>query len=322
MSIEVNGLRVDHPRMTPQDLINLSAAGELIERSDHVGNQHLAALVTMTDPRIRVRQLLVDTTTGNDQEYRPRSINVLGQSISVVPNKMASRNVRHLSAVISPENAHKLGKVKGVTVLTDGADVTSHHQGALQQVTNGKSTVELLTGSMQRTPKVAESIMKVLAAKNLLKRSVGSDGRIIPFASIVKKDLSIFGMLKPGEPLKSRVEGVLIPLEGMLALDLAQASLSGIDVVHHQAGCDMRVYTKNEALMSVVASVALEALSEHVENPQLPNYRVVDTTNIAVLMSESTAVMPGSQYDEQLLVSLGAKPTQFPESVLDKPLYT
>lgn len=313
-------LRVEYPRLTPQHLIKLTEAGELIERSDHVGNQHISALMTITDPRIKVRQMLVDTTNGNDREYRPRHVKIFGQLVPICPDDKQLLNVRHLRFEPNTKSSERLSHLPTMKLPNIGEPIVRTHQASLKKVSEGKSTVVTLTDVIGNNAETSTLVMGHLSNIGLIKRSVTDAGRILHLeATPSVQESGIFGINDSSGPYA----GTLLPLEGMMALDLVLAARAGVDDVFHQAGCDMRLYTKDTNIMTRVASVAAATLIDLGISYSLPTYHVVDTTNMAKLASVANPeILPTSQYDEIIMRNLGCKGLQFADEALDQPLYT
>lgn len=312
-------LHVEHPRLTPMDLIKLSKAGEVVERSDHVGNQHIAALSTITDPRMSVRQILVDTIHGKDIEYSPRRLHILGKTILLAKNASSDTNVRHLKSGTLPAGEVALLERLLGNSPEPGTDISQLHKKSLKKVAGGKTSVVFLSELVRNNTDTARTLFHNLDDRDLLRRTVLPNGSIVGAS---KSDLNRTGIFGELDEIGQN-SGMLLPLEGMMALDLVLATQVGVDVLYHQAGCDMKRYTKNEDLMSIVGEMAVQTLLQMGHPATLPVYRIIDTSNVETLFTKaSRAMLPGSQYDESLRLSSGCSPLKFTDDMLNQPLYT
>ncbi len=294
-------MHVEHPKLSYGEMVELSKVYP-IERSDHIGNLHPAALITVTDPNVSGCQILVDSNNGDDREYFPRHLIFQGTKTPMAPASRGTMVVRHLVAEPSKENQSVLAATTaqlGLPSITVGDSLVDVHVRALRKVAHN---TEILTNAdlMARNPEASLAMMGFLLANKALKRSVGKDGRIaenVPEIDDLRAE-GVYG-IDDTTPLD---QGVMLPLPGILALDIVDNAARGQDKLYHQAGCDMRIYTHNRPLMELVA-LTVGAGLRAANIKEAPLYAVLDTANLANIVQAMDGPTANSQYDAQAMRS-------------------
>lgn len=299
-------LIVIHPRFRYGDLVELSEQGHSIERSDHIGNLHASGLITATDPNVKTRQLLVNTSNGDDTEYYPRHILVddikfplatKSQGTTIVGKIKINCTEKILDDVSS--HLHSLD----ISPLIFGQNMADIHIEALRSASNNS---EILTkrDMVKQIPQAVRSMMQFVARNEGVTRYVQGDGKIQHSkGSITEATLSKIGIygLENENGGEQIYEGALIPLAASLAMDIVYNASLGNEIIYHQAGSDMRRYTHNPDLMRMVALIAGIGLKK-LGIDSAPIYNVVDTANIAhiannIKLPENIRHDVSSQYD-------------------------
>jgi hypothetical protein len=312
-------LSVEHPRFTYGDLVELSQ-DNTIERSDHVGNLHPASLITVTDPNVRCRQVLVDSNNGDDREYRPRHIIFKTKRIPLAPNSHGTvilNNLKVKTDELHIEEARKITEHLGLESVKVGDSIAGLHLHALKSSASN-SKIKTNSEIMETIPEAVNEMALYLAENSQIRRYVREDGKFVEDSNIDEKDVKHLGIYGLND-VSGSTHGILIPLSGILALDIVENAYLGTERLLHQAGSDMRRYTHDEELMGLVAKVSsIGAMAIGVN--ELPLYSVIDTAGLSDIVDDIFD-KPISQYDAIYnRIEYGTVFT-VPESSYDLPLW-
>lgn len=289
--MQIKALTVEHPLLSVGEVLNLATATPL-ERSGHIGNQNLTELTVLSLPN--VQPIMVDTIHGRDKYSQPGALLLNGMAHRLASNSRANNR---LVGAIHPD-ATVLEQVAAnhpqLELQAGYPNLTALHQASLGSLGLTIQIPRTLSEFMQQQGETSEALMEQLAVQGLVRRITAGDGAIKQLPDIdglALKQCGVFG-LKDNTPVNL---GALLPLEGMLALDILAAS-DHTDTVHHLAGKDMRLYTQDPALMGAVADTVAGTLERLGRKTTPMRYVVIDVSNIAAAVAPEQQTI-ASQYD-------------------------
>lgn len=282
-------LHIEHPTLTFAQLREL-AEGKSVERSGHVGNQNLAELALATNlPNLQI--IHVDTINGTDRYADPARLHVSGKVHRLTPGSASNKIVGAL-----PITAQRMAEIselhpalKELAGLAGAAAVHQVSIGLCPRIARPMLLSELICSGGE----LSAALMEQLHAQKLIRRTVDEGGTIAPFGEQASlQTTGIFGL--PDETAAN--QGALLPLEGMLALDILRSLQAGHDTVHHLAGPDMRTYTKNVELMQPVGQAIDGTLALLGQRAVDARFVVIDITNVPAIVDPAQQHV-ASQYD-------------------------
>jgi hypothetical protein len=153
--------------------------------------------------------------------------------------------------------------------------------------------ITTITEAVTESGELGQVLMAQLAERGLVRRLVAADGHIRQLNEPTNvQEAGIFGQ----NDTTPASEGVMLPLQGMLAFDVLHALKEGNDTVYHLGGNDMRQYTRDPELMMPVADTIAGTLAELGKPQSTACYQVIDVTGVAHVVDPASAHI-NSQYD-------------------------
>lgn len=308
-------LHVEHPNLTIGQVVELGQRGDL-RRSSHIGNQPLRELALMSS--VAVRPVLVDTITGNDNYSNPAYIIAGGTRHRLASQKHDSRVVGSVPLV--PERYTQLqGAHPELKELGDHEGVASLHTVSLEALNLAAQRSITATGMLASMGEAGGALMEELSTRGSLRRAVRPDGKISSIVADAQTLLKgVFGI----EDHTPQSEGIMLPLEGMMAMDILAGLRDGRDTIAHAAGTDMRVYTRNAELMGHVGDLVAATQQRLGERATTAAYVVVDITGLDAAVHPDYAHV-ASQYDLILRTTNTAeRRVPLAPNAYDMPAYT
>lgn len=282
-----NKLTVKHPVVSAQELSELSE-DNLVSRSSHVGNQNLRELVLLTN--FNLRQILVDTIHAEDKYARPAHI-LNGQDKRLASRSQAKNKIPSKVPIRDGIGSFSSGEINGL--IEQSETVQDLHAVSIGRLALKSNPPILLSEMLDRSGDRGLALMEATAKLGGIRRTVDESGKIQPIDNASLDELGVFG-LNDASPKDG---GALLPLEGMMALDILEAQAEGqSETVFHLGGKDMCAYTRDQDVMSRVDQF-LQATCSLLEQKQEPvAYSVIDISNADRLAASCDSSVK-SQYD-------------------------
>jgi len=229
-------LEVNHKQMTVAQLAtSIESGSRPVRRSTHIGNQPPAELAVMTSLPPGVEVMMVDTIQGNDKYSAPHVLRFGAQDIQLISKKQAANRV--VGAITASHEAPS---------SLVGERLSTIHNRALSRLALTNSPVPMME-FFNRQPEALRAIMHACADAGELTRRVATDGVVEYGAAINLDQDGIFG-------LDGAESGAMLPLNGMMAMDVLVSHMQGADSSLQLAGPDMIGYTQHPARMHDVAT--------------------------------------------------------------------
>lgn len=257
-------INVELPNMTIGELSRHIETGvEPVRRSTHVGNQPARELAIMSLPP-GVDVLMVDTIQGNDRYTTPNIIKNGESSHTLISRTKAS------------------GRVVGSLIAVDPADgmeksLPEIHQRALDELELPNPPTTMMK-FFHRYPDLLAATVTACHEADQLRRAVRADGKIIDHPSLSPE--TIYGA-------NGAHTGALLPLNGMMALDMLVSEHRGSDSTLHLGGADMMQYVQDSERLSQVDEVFRRAVALLGIAQRTHRYRVLDSRGMAITTETS-----------------------------------
>lgn len=254
-------LNISHPeKQSLQVITNMIEGNEILYRSPHVGNLNNAELSLALGIGAMGGSMqleLVDTIRGNDKYAIPR-VAIAGMNrVILARNRHAGRIVG--SCIASPEGIKQLSELGAAVKSAEETSLKQLHLNSLRQIL--PDSVEAVPSTEYFSRIGAEAYEMVLRESQKVVerplRFVLPSGKIIE----VQDESNMSNIYGLGD---NRNEGLLPPLEAMMAIEIVQKALdnNGSDgTLTHIAGPDMIQYTKMEEVMQPAKVIADRVLS-------------------------------------------------------------
>lgn len=259
-------INIEIPRMTIGELSrHIESKAEPVRRSTHVGNQPARELAIMSLPP-GVDVLMVDTIQGNDRYTSP--------------NVIKNRNDDHMLVSRTKASGRVVGSLRAVDPI-DGVErsLPDIHQSALDKLELPNRPVAMMKFFHQYPDLLAATVVACDEA-NQLRRAVRADGKIIDHSPVEQEEAQVYGA-------KGAQSGVLLPLNGMMTLDMLISNERGSDSTLHLGGADMMQYVQDPERLAQVDEVFGRAVALLGLTRQIHNYRVLDSRGLAVIDERS-----------------------------------
>lgn len=248
-------LRVEHPEVNIAQL-NEIVANQLmpVQRSPHIGNQNAAELCLQAYMPPGITVIAVDTVRGSDNYSSPRTL-MVGAGVSV-PLAAVKASGRVVGSIVVRDDiaAHASDEIISLFNLEPGKPIMDVHQESLQHLDVANMPIPMMDYFMTQ-PDILRAVMTAAGETNIITRQVAAGGKIMP-ATTQATD-SVFGVTDGGP----KTEGVMIPLNGMMAADIVMQIADGADSSLHLGGPDMIRYTRDSERMTEVSSLVSRTLS-------------------------------------------------------------
>lgn len=260
-------INAESEKMTVKKLINtIESRSVPVRRSTHVGNQPPRELAIMAGLPGGVDVLMVDTIQGSDPYTRPYQLIMNG----------STQNLRSKSS--------SEGRVVGSLSAVDPNDLetktlTEIHQQGLDRLVLSNRPVTMMR-FFNQYPDTLSAVVEACSQTSQVTRSVDINGKISNSTDGVR---SIFGA--PDS------HGLMLPLNGMMAMDMIISENMGSDSTIHLGGLDMIKYTKDAQRMAQVSEIFDTACAVLGLKSRTHRYRVVPAMTLA------TGIKANSQYE-------------------------
>lgn len=248
-------LRVEHPDVNIPQLEEIVTNGEMpVQRSPHIGNQNASELYLQAYMPAGIIVIAVDTIRGSDNYSTPRSLMLAeGMNIPLAANK-ASGGVVGSVVVRDDIEDHAPAAVIEMFDLEPGRPVAEIHQESLRKIGAANMPVPMMEYFM-REPDILRAVMTAAAEEESICRQVTEAGKIVSVSG--QNVSSIFGV-HDAAPAN---QGVLIPLNAMMAADVMMVMSRGASSSLHLGGPDMIRYTRDRERMQEVGALISRTLS-------------------------------------------------------------
>lgn len=275
-------IRVEQSAMTVGELKRkIEKQSNPIRRSTHVGNQPPHELLLMNAMPNGIDILMVDTIQGTDKYAMPRVAKLAGNvSIALCSRKQASGRVVSAVAV---ESDCLLADMDLVCRPIGKESLADFHNRALDMLPLSNRPVPMMKFFGSHGD-VLSATMAACHRLGKLSRRVGSDGSIVTDEAVDPGRSGVFGI----DDVTSPVEGVMLPLNGMMALDMSITASLGGDMTTHLAGPHMAEYANDELRMHEVGLIMASTASELGARITPHLYEVVDITGLSRLVTPET----------------------------------
>lgn len=270
------------PRITLGELVGLIETPTApIKRSTHVGNQPAHELVLMTALPPGIEILMVDTIQGDDQYTLPKMVRLAEENLPLCRRKLAAGRI---VGAISVDRSCLPREPNLNCMPEDGETLNSFHTRAIANLQPNNMPRQMLD-VFSSQPDILAATMTAAHALGEVKRVVTADGTITTHETADPENHGIFGL----DDATPKSEGSMIPLNAMMALDMAISNLvQGADRTTHLAGPHMCQYTQDKTRMRKVGEILTKTASELGVIIEPHRYEVVDITGLGRLVSSAT----------------------------------
>lgn len=243
-----------------------------IRRSPHIGNIRPRDLAVMSGLPPGVEVLLVNTVQGDDKVTKPHVVRI-GDNEIPLSSRNAARNrvVGAVAISIVSEEASLLP-----IQPTLGRNIAEYHLEALSHLRLSNRPVTMME-KFNEHPELLMATAEACTGQGSLHRQVGDDGKIV---ANIRPDLKVSGLYGIHDVSPSRT-GALLPLNGMMALDMLLSEAVGSSETLHLGGGDMMSYTNDESKMEQVSAVKARASALLGLRPTRHRYIVQDIRGLA-----------------------------------------
>ena len=255
-------IHIENPVITIGELArHIESDSEPVRRSTHVGNQSARELAIMSLPP-GVDVLTVDTIKGDDRYATPHIVKRSQEdSITLVSRSKASKHIVGSLVAIDPyDNINK--------------SLTDIHQGVLDELPLNNKPIAMMK-FFREYPEALSAMIHACVETGQLRRYVHPDGVIRDGGH--GDDMSVVY----GKSATS-TSGALLPLNGMMALDMVISTIQGSDATMHLGGADMIRYTQDEERRHDISQLFSRTLSALAIRAVRHQYKVVDVRGLAV----------------------------------------
>lgn len=310
-------LNVYHPGKESLEVVSAAIdEGETIYRSPHVGNingDELNLIFGVCEMGGSMQLEMVDTIRGDDKYSNPR-VAIIGERAVALASRNYAKSRIVGSCEVNFEDA-ELANSLGVTLDEESPGLTlkNLHISSLEQILPNNVRVTPSTEFFAEIGNQAYRLVLRETANTIDRplRRVDSAGKIKEVDNEAADFTDIYGLGEKSE------EGLLPPLEAMMAIEVLKTILSGNGndgQIVHVAGADMVKYTQLEEVMQPVETISKRALSDlgipgNVQIDYVVPYRgtMLASDNFDLHLPASVR----SQYDLLSSVDQGSHPANF-----------
>lgn len=272
-------IQTRHPRLTIRELHRVIEEKERpVRRSPHIGNIPSKDLAVMTGLPPGVEVLMVSTIQGDDKVTKPY-VTRLSKDREVGLTSRSAASGRVIGAVaikLLDENIHPLP-----VAPISGQSIADYHQEALNRLQLLNRPINMMDRFNQH-PDMLQATLEACKEHGCLHRRVGDDGKIHSDKNVDIHREGIYG-ISDGTPTS---RGVLLPLNGMMTIDMLLSEAEGSTETLHLGGGDMVHYTRDEERMREVGQIKARTAAL-LGRCALPHcYVVQDCRGLAVITPE------------------------------------
>lgn len=263
--MEFKMIHVESPRMTIGQLSDrIEARTSPVRISGHVGNQTPSELVAMAGLPVGVDVMMVDTIQGTDKNSSPYLLRRSFGSEQLM-SKTSARD-----------------KIVGSLIATDPLDgleksLASIHQRALDELPLHNRPITMLK-YFSSYPDTLRAMVASCLETGSLQRVVEPSGKIKTSMS-PPPDTPIYGL--------DDTSGLLLPLNGMMAVEMLISMQQQSDLTLHLGGNDMVVYTKDQERMAIVDDLFVRTCALLGIKNRQHTYQVIDSRGLAIINEQS-----------------------------------
>lgn len=272
-------IQTHHSNMTIRELRRAVEEGSRpIKRSPHMGNIPPKDLSVMAGLPPGVEVLMVSTIQGDDKITKPYVIRI-SESEEIQLTSRSAATGRVVGAVAIKFLDERM-QTLSVTPKSNQS-LADYHAEALQQLDLPNPPIDMMDRFNQH-PDLLKATLEACKEDGCLHRKVGQDGKIHCGDTMAIDQDGIYGVLD-STPTS---EGVLLPLNGMMAIDMLLSEREGSTETLHLGGDDMVRYTQDEERMKAVSRVKARAASLLGQCSLQHHYVVQGCSGLAVLTPE------------------------------------
>lgn len=238
-----------------------------VRRSTHIGNQPPRELAIMAGLPAGVEVLMVDTIQGSDTYTKPYQLHTQDGN-----RALRSRNSSE-GFVVGSLVANQLTQHETRTLV-------EVHQQSLDALPLRNRPVPMMQ-CFKAYPHILGAVVASCQEEGVITRAVREDGKIVNEVAGVT---AIFG--------GKETQGLLLPLNGMMAMDMLLSEEKGSDATLHLGGNDMVRYTQDHERMASAGSIFDRACALLGLRNRVHRYRIVPAKNLeATVRSQSQHVL-------------------------------
>jgi hypothetical protein len=286
-------IQTHHPELTIGELHRaIEAKRRPVRRSPHIGNIPSKDLAVMTGLPPGVEVLMVNTIQGDDKVTKPYVTRLSkDREVSLTSRSAASGRVIGAVAIkLLDQNIHTLP-----VAPTSGQSIADYHQEALGRLQLSNQPINMMDRFNQH-PDMLRATLEACKEQGCLHRRVGEDGKIHSDKDVDFQVEGIYG-IHDSTPTH---RGVLLPLNGMMTIDMLLSEEEGSPETLHLGGGDMVCYTRDAERMQEVGQIKSRAAAL-LGRCALPHcYIVQDCRGLAVItpeVSQHELLLAGRQVD-------------------------
>lgn len=247
-------ITLETPRMTIGQLADhIEDHVEPVRRSTHIGNQPPREMAIMAGLPAGVDVLMVDTIHGRDKYTEPRVINLGDTKLPLVSSREAN------------------DRVVGMVKTEEGRSIADIHNEALYGL-DLNNHPHVMMDFFSKYPDFLHATIAACYESGQIQRRVVEDGKIV--RSTGEEPHEIYGM-------QGSQEGVLLPLNGMMVMDMLSSHYSGSGSTLHLGGKDMIGYMTDEERLSDLSDLHTRTQALLGITASRHTYRVLDSRGLA-----------------------------------------
>jgi hypothetical protein len=243
-------------------IMGATSEKQVVRRSPHVGNvsgDELELIMGLDAIGANVQLEMVDTIHGRDQYSSPRLIIVGDQKVPIAGNKQSNGRVVGMCRVNADGTKNIERSGIGLDIF-EGDSLADTHMASLERILPDSVDVSLSSAFLSSIGREAMELV-LCESQTIINRPLRvaqSCGKIV----MANEHYDMNDVFGAGD---NPLQGVLPPLEAMMAIEIIQAGMqvNGSDMqIVHIAGPDMIRYTKDTQVMDPVKQIATKVLVE------------------------------------------------------------
>jgi hypothetical protein len=250
-----------------------------VRRSPHIGNIQPKDMAVMAGLPEGVEVLLVSTIQGDDKITRPHVVQLSRETEIPLTSRSAARN-RVVGAVAIRQTDPSMIEELPVAPKS-GQTLSDYHMEALSRLTLTNQPICMMK-RFGRNPDLLMATAEACREQGCLHRIVGEDGKIMTNADPDLQQVGLYG-IDDATPAEM---GALLPLNGMITMDMLLSEDAGSSQTLHLGGGDMVCYTRDQERMEDISTLKARASAQLGHCALRHLYIVVDCRGLAVMVPE------------------------------------
>lgn len=274
-----NLVKTQHTALTIGELSHvIEEKNRPVRRSPHIGNIPSKDLAIMTGLPPGIDVLMVSTIQGDDKITKPYVTRLSNnREIGLTSRNAASGRIIGAVAIkLLDTGAHDLP-----VAPSSGQSIAEYHTEALNRLHLTNQPIDMMDRFNQH-PDLLMATIEACKEHGCLHRRVDEDGKIHSGNDLEPHREGVYG-ITDSTPLR---RGVLLPLNGMMAIDMLLSEEEGSDQTLHLGGGDMVRYTRDEERMRDVSQIKARAAALLGRHFLQHRYIVQDCRGLAAITPE------------------------------------